>query len=223
MATQTETEEPMAQDPQARITALEAELQRVRAEADAERERFERRLKLAQSALPERRDPRTVTQNVAAHQEIEGLRGALRERDRVVKELTGQVRSLEDQLEDGYHQMDALRRQLDQRDEDLAEARRQAARAAPKPASLPPRVSRQPAQPAPVPSPAPVPPPAAAERADALTFVIGVLVGALLTCALAVGLWWTGSWPAPPAAAARGEPTGAQGLIAASGRQLHGG
>lgn len=213
----------MAQDPQARITALEAELQRVRAEADAERERCERRLKLAQSALPQRRDPRTATQNIAAQQELEGLRGALRERDRVVKELTEQVRSLEDQLEDGYHRMDALRRQLDQRDEDVAEARRQAERAAPKASSPPPRVPRQPSQPAPEPPPAPVPPPVAAERADALTFVIGVLVGALLACAVAVGLWWTGSWPAPPAAAVRGEPAGAQGHIAASRWQRHGG
>jgi hypothetical protein len=75
----TETEQPMAQVPQARITALQAELQRVPAEADAQRER-----------------------------------------DRVVKERTAQVRSLEDQSEDGYHQMDAVRRQHGQRDDELA-------------------------------------------------------------------------------------------------------
>jgi hypothetical protein len=186
----------MEQDPAARIAALEAELARVRAEAEAEAERFERRLKLAQTALPERRDPRTVTQNIAAQQEIEALRGALRERDRVVKELTAQVRSLEDQLEDQYRQMDAAHRTLRQRDAELIEARRQAeltSRRSADPAP-PPR-----AQPLPVRQPPPPPPPSE-ERTDAVTFVVGLFVGVLLACAIAVGLWWSGNWPAAPTA-----------------------
>ncbi|MCG6939623.1 MAG: hypothetical protein LJE69_00020 [Thiohalocapsa sp.] len=193
----------MEQDAAARITALEAELASVRAEAEAERERFDRRLKLAQSALPERRDPRTVTQNIAAQQEIDALRGALRERDRVVKELTQQVRSLEDQLEDSYRQMDAVRRQLGQREQELVEARRQAEIA-----------SRRAATPPPAPPPPsrlqqrPPPRPPSQERMDAVTFAIGLFVGALLACAVAVSLWWTGHWPAAP--------DGAGGLASAS-------
>lgn len=213
----------MAQDPAARIAALEAELERVRAEAETERERFERRLKLAQSALPERRDPRTVTQNIAAQQEIEALRGALRERDRVVKELTEQVRSLEDQLEDSYRQTDAVRRELGQRDQALAEARRQAELAARRAASPPSPVQQvsvqQPAT-AQVPEP---PAPMPAERVDAVTFVVGVLVGGLLACALAVGLWWTGHWPAAPEVAALGDPAGAVGARVAGLPWRHGG
>jgi small-conductance mechanosensitive channel len=196
----------MEQDPEARIAALEAELARVRAEAGAEAERFERRLKLAQSALPERRDPRTVIQNIAAQQEIEALRGALRERDRVVKELTAQVRSLEDQLEDQYRQMDAVHRSLRQRDAELTEARRQAELA-----------SRRSAGPAPLPRVQPVmaqqpSPPPSEERTDAVTFIVGLFVGVLLACAIAVGLWWTGNWPAAPQLT--GGP-GTAGLLAA--------
>lgn len=196
----------MEQDPEARIAALEAELARVRAEAEAEAERFERRLKLAQSALPERRDPRTVTQNIAAQQEIEALRGALRERDRVVKELTAQVRSLEDQLEDQYQKMDAVHRTLRQRDAELTEARRQAELA-----------SRRSAGPAPPPRMQPVmaqqpPPPPSEERADAVTFIVGLFVGVLLACAIAVGLWWSGNWPAAPQLSGG---SGTAGLLAA--------
>lgn len=181
----------MERDPTTRIAALEAELASARAEAAAERERFDRRLKLAQSALPERRDPRTVTQNIAAQQEIDALRGALRERDRVVKELTEQVRGLEDQLEDHYRRFDEVQRQLRQRDVELEEAQRQAELASRRAASTappPPRIKEPP------PPPAPPPP----EKADAMAFVMGLLVGVLLACAAAVGFWWTGNLPAPP-------------------------
>ncbi|WP_058555470.1 hypothetical protein [Thiohalocapsa sp. ML1] len=186
----------MERDAAARIVALEAELASVRAEAEAERERFDRRLRLAQSALPERRDPRTVTQNIAAQQEFDVLRGALRERDRVVKELTEQVRALEDQLEDQYRRFDELRRRLEQREVELEDARRQAeltSRRVERAAPPPPRV--EPTSHAPPPPPPPPPP----EKADAVAFGIGMLVGALLAVAAAVGLWWTGHLPPPPA------------------------
>jgi TolA-binding protein len=183
----------LERDPTARIAALEAELAGVRAEAATERERFERRLKLAQSALPERRDPRTVTQNIAAQQEIEALRGALRERDRVVKELTEQVRGLEDQLEDHYRRFDELRRRVEQREAELEDARRQsqlAARRVDRAAPAPP--------PRPQPSLRPPPPPPPPEKADAVALIIGLVVGALLAAPAAVGLWWTGNLPPPP-------------------------
>jgi TolA-binding protein len=205
-------------DSAARIVALEAELASVRAEAEAERERFDRRLRLAQSALPERRDPRTVTQNIAAQQEIDALRGALRERDRVVKELTEQVRALEDQLEDHYRRFDELRRRLEQREVELQDVRRQAelaSRRVDRSAPPPPRI-----RPA-VHAPPPPPPP---EKADAVAFGIGMLVGALLAVAAAVGLWWTGHLPPPPAfgAVMPAIELPAQ-IAAAAARSAHGG
>ena len=212
----------MERDPAARIAALELELAGARAEAEAERERFERRLKLAQNALPERRDPRTVAQNIAAQQEIDALRSALRERDRVVTELNGQVRKLEDQLEDSYRHMDALRRQLAQRDEALAEAQQQAQAAsrraaspAPTPVAAPPRRIRPPEPPLAPAKSSPRP-----EPVDAITFVIGLFVGTLLACAVAVGLWWTGHWPVAPGVA--GSSMSAEGAlpVAQAGRRL---
>jgi TolA-binding protein len=210
----------MEQDPAARIAALETELTQARADAAAEAERFERRLRLAQNALPERRDPRTVTQNIAAQQEIDALRGALRERDRVVKELTQQVRKLEDQLEDQYRQFDVVRRKLGQRDDELAEARRQAQLAASRaaePAQTPRARAPEPRQPSRQP-----PSPPSPARVDAVTFVAGLFVGMLLACALGVGLWWTGNWPAAPALS--GDPAAgawAQALAGVSSWSCH--
>jgi TolA-binding protein len=178
--------------PAARIAALEAELARVRAAAEAERERFDRRLKLARNALPERRDPRTVTQSIAAQQEIEALRDALRERDRVVKELTEQVQGLEDQLEDQYQRHDELRRRLDQRGAELAEAQRRAERAARRAAAIQPQAPR-------VVEPEPPPPPPVPAQSDAMVFVVGLIVGILVAGAAGASLWWTGNWPAAPA------------------------
>jgi hypothetical protein len=201
----------MEPDPAARIAALEAELARARAEAEVERERLERRLKLAQTALPERRDPRTVTQNIAAQQEIDALRGALRERDRIVKELTAQVRRLEDDLEDHYRRADVMRRQLSQREDELAEARGQAEAAARRAASIQAPPPQRIQQPKPLPAP-----PSSPERADAVTFVVGVFVGILLACAVGVGLWWTGRWPVAPDAAAFGKSVARAPALAAA-------
>ena len=119
-------EDPTALEPAA---ALRAELAQVRAQAEAERQRLEHELKLARSAQPSQRDPITVTQNVAGQQEIQALRNTLREKDRVIEQLTTQCRDLEDQLEDNFQQLDALRLRVQQRELDLdqAQARRRSA------------------------------------------------------------------------------------------------
>jgi septal ring factor EnvC (AmiA/AmiB activator) len=206
---------PMEQDPLQRIAALEAELTQVRAEGVAEREQLERQLRLAKSALPEHRDPRTVTQNIAAQQDLESLRSALRERDRIVKQLTEQVRGLEDQLEDHYRHTDDLRRQLEERGGELEEVRKQAALAARRAAKARPPPQVQQAQPAARSSRQPVAAPkqtAQNRGGRALMFAFGMLVGAALAAASAVGLWWTGNLPSAPAelAARAAEPLPAQ-------------
>jgi chromosome segregation ATPase len=133
-------EDPTALEPAA---ALRAELAQVRAEAEAERQRLEHELKLARSALPSPRDPIKVTQDVAGRQEIQALRNTLREKDRVIEQLTTQCRDLEDQLEDNFQQIDALRLRIQKRELDQARAQegrrsvqqphpRDPARAAPK-------------------------------------------------------------------------------------------
>jgi hypothetical protein len=185
------------------------------ADAELEPEQFERRLKLAQTALPKRPDPRTVAMNIAAQQEIDALRGALRERDRIGKELTEHVCGLEDRLEDDYRRSDEIERQLKQCKEELDDARRKLGLAVRRVESL--RAAAE--TPAADASVAPlVPDPAAARparahrqqqqfrphgeprrRAGPSRFVPGLLVGlltGLLVADSAAGtLWRTGNLP----------------------------
>jgi len=190
-------DDPTATEPAA---ALRAELAQVRAEAEAERQRLERELKLARSPQPSQRDPVTVTQNIAGQQEIQALRNTLREKDRVIEQLTRQCRDLEDQLEDNFQQLDALRLRVQQRELELdqAQARRRSAQQphARAPARDVPAQHRPepPARPALMPTPLPAP---SDHRGAAPSAFIGVLIGTLLSVGTAAGLWWSGHWPAP--------------------------
>ena len=192
-------EDPTALQPAA---ALRAELAQVRAQAETERQRLELELKQARSALPSPRDPVTVTQNVAGQQEIQALRNTLREKDRVIEQLTTQCRDLEDQLEDNFQQLDALRLRVQQRELDQAQARRRSkqqsharqiardssAQPPPGPPAEPP--ARTASIPTPPRSPAP-----SDHRSPASPAVIGLLLGTALSIATATGLWWSGHWP----------------------------
>lgn len=206
---------PDAANPSARIAALEATLKQARADAELEREQFERRLKVAQTAQPKRPDPRTVAMNIAAQQEIDALRGAMRERDRIVKELTEQVCGPEDRLEDDCRHSDEIERQLKRREEELDDAQREPGLAVRRVESL--RAAAE--TPAADASVAPLAPdPAAARparahrqhqqvrphgeprrRAGSSRFVpgllVGLLTGLLLADSAAGTLWRTGNLP----------------------------
>ena len=190
-------EDPTALEPAA---ALRAELAHVRAQAEAQKQRLERELKLARSAQPSQRDPVIVTQNVAGRQEIQALRNTLREKDRVIEQLTTQCRDLEDQLEDNFQQLDALRLRVQQRELELdqAQARRRSAqrpRARAPARDVPAQDRPEPlARPASMPTPPPAP---SGHRGSAPSAFIGLLIGTLLSVGTAAGLWWSGHWPAP--------------------------
>ena len=202
---------------------LRAELARAKAEARTQQERLERDLRLARNALPTQRDPSTVAQNIAVQQQTQALRSTLREKDRLIEQLTKQCRGLEDQLEDHFQELDALRLQVEERELVLAEARR-------RPGSPPaPASESQPESPwadsaesssraapdwASTPDGADLaqlilgageakPPPIQPQRKSggALAFFIGLLVGLLIAAGIGGGLWWSGHWPParPPA------------------------
>lgn len=112
-------------DRSADIAALRAELATVKAEADAQRDNFEHELMLARASPPAQRDTNTVTQGVVVQQETQALRSTLREKERLIEKLTEQCRGLEDQLEDHFQELDALRLQVEKRERELNEALRQ--------------------------------------------------------------------------------------------------
>jgi hypothetical protein len=198
----------MALDPATRIADLETQLAKARAEAESERERFELRLEQARNTLPEQRDPRVVARNIAAMQEVDALRGALRERDRIVNEMTGQLRNLEDQLEDHYRHTDELQRELGKRNQELEEARRQTQLAVRRAEAAKEAAKLQPPWP-------PTPPPdltASSPKPDATrrtgsgvgVFALGMLLGALTAISLGAAFWWSGDLPTSPSVAQTG-------------------
>lgn len=112
-----------------RIAALEAKLARERMEAADRIGRLERQLTQARMALPTARDAGAVADNLAVQQQVDALRLALREKDRVIEGLNGTIRGLEDRLEDHYRELDALVLKLTQHDRQRIDAEDRAARA----------------------------------------------------------------------------------------------
>ena len=197
-------EDPAAPDEAA---ALRAELSRVRATAEAERRALEYELKLARSAVPTQHDPAAATQSIAGQQEIQALRNTLREKDRVIQKLTTQCSSLEDQLEDNFQQLDALRLRAKRRELQQAEATR--------------RLEQKPRTPEPAKPTAvgrgAIAPPLPLRVLSGL--IPGLVLGTTLTGATAAGLWWSGHWPAPrmPASAATASEAGAPAELGGEG------
>jgi formylglycine-generating enzyme required for sulfatase activity len=73
------------------------------------------------------RDVDSVTEQVALHQELDTIRHALREKERLVDATAAQCRRLEDELEDQYLAYDGLRQDLDRKKLSLAATREQVA------------------------------------------------------------------------------------------------
>ncbi len=108
------------------LAALRAELELVRRQSSEDIARLEQDLALARRLPPQSRDPAEVIASTAVEQELLRLRNALREKERIVVQLNGQCRGLEDQLEDRYQQLDGLRRQVDAGEREIATLRRRA-------------------------------------------------------------------------------------------------
>ena len=177
------------------VAELRAELAQVRARAEAEQRRLEQALELARGAPPSLRDPATVTQDVAGRQEIEALRNMLREKDRVIEQLTRQCRDLEDQLEDNFQQLDALRLRVQQRHADQTQRPRRASPPPPVPTATRRATVPPPLEPAARPTPSSAIPPPARGHPRAPGLLIGLLLGTLISLATTAGVWWSGHWP----------------------------
>jgi formylglycine-generating enzyme required for sulfatase activity len=96
---------------------LRAELLRLRREVE----------RLRRGSSPAR-DVDSVTSQLALHQEIDSLRQALREKDRILDVTTAQCKRLEDELEDQHVAYDGLKQDLERRRRSLAAVQEQAAR-----------------------------------------------------------------------------------------------
>ena len=106
------------------LAALRAELERVRQQASEDSARLEQELERARQPEPRTRDPAAVIDSTAVQQELLALRNALREKERIIEQLNGQCRGLEDQLEDRYQELEGLRRQLDAGEREIGTLRR---------------------------------------------------------------------------------------------------
>lgn len=111
-----------------RIAALESTLKKERASAADEIGRLKRQLSQARDVLPATRDAAAVADNLAVQQQIDALRLALREKDKVIEGLNVTIRGLEDRLEDHYRELDTLVLKLNQHDRRRAEVEDQYAR-----------------------------------------------------------------------------------------------
>lgn len=110
-----------------RVQALKAELAEVRAEHDRELEKLRREL-AAKGVVSSNRDADSVAENLAVQQELDTLHRALREKDRTLDDLTRECRRLEDALEDRHLDFDALRNEIDRKDQSLLAAQERVAR-----------------------------------------------------------------------------------------------
>ena len=107
---------------------LRAEIDRLRTRHERELERLHDELEgLRQQGDPDR-DADTVTDSLALQQEVDTLRHALREKDRMVDYTSGQCRRLEDELEDQSLSYEVLKQDLERKETSLAAAREQMAR-----------------------------------------------------------------------------------------------
>ncbi len=156
------------------VAALRIQLELVQNQAAEEIGQLQRRLQ-EYDAAPVERDAGSVAHNLAAQQELEALRRALREKERIADQLTIQCHALEDQLEDHYQRVDALRRELRIKETERREAE---ARAQPG-----------------VGARARMPWPPSSARRDAGRFAAGLLVGLLLAVGAGAALRWAGHWP----------------------------
>ncbi|MGA7983289.1 MAG: Sulphatase-modifying factor protein, partial [Chromatiaceae bacterium] len=93
--------------------SLRDQLARVRAEAEDELEHLRRDLAAVRELAHPQRDVDKATEDVALWQELDTLRKALGEKDRLVDVTAAQCRRLEDELEDHHQAYDGLKQNLE--------------------------------------------------------------------------------------------------------------
>jgi formylglycine-generating enzyme required for sulfatase activity len=103
--------------------SLREQLARVRAEAEEELESLRRDLVAVRELAHPARDVDRATEDVAVWQEVDSLRKALREKERLIDSTAAQCRRLEDELEDHHQAYDGLKQNLERNKLLLAETR----------------------------------------------------------------------------------------------------
>lgn len=109
------------------VQSLRDQLARLRAEAEEELAHLRHDLAAVRGLAHPERDVDKATEDIARRQELDTLRKALREKERVVDITAAQCRRLEDELEDHHRAYDGLKQNLEQNRLLLAEARELAA------------------------------------------------------------------------------------------------
>jgi formylglycine-generating enzyme required for sulfatase activity len=109
------------------VQSLRDQLARVRAEAEEELAHLRGDLAAVRELAHPERDVDKATEDIALWQEVDTLRKALREKERLVDATAAQCRRLEDELEDHHQAYDGLKQDLEQNKLLLAEAREVAA------------------------------------------------------------------------------------------------
>jgi len=109
------------------VQSLRDQLARVRAEAEEELAHLRGDLAMVRELAHPERDVDKATEDIALWQEVDTLRKALREKERLVEVTAAQCRRLEDELEDHHQAYDGLKQDLEQHQRLLGEARELAA------------------------------------------------------------------------------------------------
>lgn len=107
---------------------LRAELLRVREEAGQALLKLRGELDALRASHDSMRDVDTVMEQVALQQELDTIRHALQEKERLVDNTAAQCRRLEDELEDQHLAYDGLKQDLERKKLSLVAAREQAER-----------------------------------------------------------------------------------------------
>jgi formylglycine-generating enzyme required for sulfatase activity len=132
-----------------------------------------------------------ATEDVALWQELDTLRKALREKDRLVDVTAAQCRRLEDELEDHHQAYDGLKQNLERNKLLLAETRELAASLSKERQQMEERIAAVAAAPGGIAAPARRRPPVRRPVLVDRRFLVGAALGGLLAAAAAVGglLW----------------------------------
>lgn len=114
--------------PRADPAKLRAELMRVREEAGRALAQLRGELDALRSSRDSMRDVDSVAEQMALQQELDTIRHALQEKERLLDTTAAQCRRLEDELEDQHRAYDGLKQDLDRKKLSLMAAREQAER-----------------------------------------------------------------------------------------------
>lgn len=110
------------------VGALRAEIAAAREEAEQELARLRDELEAVRDLEMPGRDVDAVTESIALQQELDTLRHALREKERIIDATAAQCRRLEDALEDQHLAYDGLQQDLERKHLSLASVREEVAR-----------------------------------------------------------------------------------------------